>query len=55
MPYNYIPGNPNLMISATLLKPLGGSAGIRFGFSGIIGTAGSVRAGDNTAAVAADT
>ena len=50
------PGNPNLIISATLLYPLGGSAGMRsLGFSGINGTAGSVIAGDITTAEAAET
>ena len=43
------------MISATLLRPLGGSAGTKEVFSFMMGTAGSVKAGDNTAAEAADT
>lgn len=50
------PGNPNRMISETLLKPFGGSGGIKsIFFSGTIGTAGSDNAGDIIAAEAADT
>jgi len=50
------PGNPNLMISATRLKPFWGSAGTKSALGeGTNGTAGSVIAGDKTAAVAAET
>ena len=49
------PGNPKRIISDTREYPFGGSAGIRSVFSGKLGIAGWVTAGDKTAAVAADT
>ena len=48
------PGNPKRIISDTREYPFGGSAGIRSVFSGKLGIAGWVTAGDNTAADAAE-